>query len=98
LLCVFLLSTGAAASAAAQSFTPTGSLHVARTEHAAVLLAGGRVLVSGGVGDDGRAIAAAETFDPRRRRWARPPRTASPIRATSHMPDLPKITLVGTNS
>jgi hypothetical protein len=31
LLCVFLLSTGAAASAAAQSFTPTGSLHVART-------------------------------------------------------------------
>jgi len=68
LLCV-LLSTGAAASAGAQSFTPTGSLHVARTEHAATLLADGRVLVSGGVGDDGRPIAAAEIFDPRRGTW-----------------------------
>ena len=37
--------------AAAQSFTPTASLHIARAEHAAVLLADGRVLVSGGVGD-----------------------------------------------
>ena len=70
LLFVFVVSTGTAAPAAAQSFTATGSLHIARTEHAAVLLADGRVLASGGVGDEGRAVAAAEIFDPRRGTWA----------------------------
>jgi galactose oxidase-like protein/NHL repeat-containing protein/Kelch motif protein len=66
---IWLLMAAIAAPAAAQSFTATASLHVARAEHAAVLLADGRVLVSGGVGDDGRAIATAEIFDPRRRTW-----------------------------
>jgi hypothetical protein len=68
-ICFALLIAVVARPATAQSFTATASLHMARTEHAAVLLADGRVLVSGGVGGDGRAIAAAEIFDPRRRTW-----------------------------
>ena len=69
-ICLALLFAAVTRPAAAESFTATASLHTARAEHAAVLLADGRVLVSGGIGDDGRAITAAEIFDPRRRSWA----------------------------
>ncbi|MHB8419874.1 MAG: DUF6531 domain-containing protein, partial [Myxococcales bacterium] len=48
--------------------TPTGTqpgpLAFARSRHAATLLAEGRVLISGGVGTDGRVVETAELFDP----------------------------------
>jgi parallel beta-helix repeat protein len=46
------------------SFALTGSMGVARTEHAATLLADGRVLVSGGRTTDGTVVASAEIYDP----------------------------------
>jgi hypothetical protein len=42
-------------------FTPTGSMAQPRSAHAAVLLPGGKVMVAGGQGSDGRS---AELFDP----------------------------------
>jgi hypothetical protein len=58
-----------ATAASAQSFTPTGGLHVPRAEQVAVLLADGRVLINGGIDGDGRATATTEIFDPRRGTW-----------------------------
>jgi hypothetical protein len=45
------------------SWEATGDMKVPRERHSAVLLADGRVLISGGYGDMG-AIASAEIFDP----------------------------------
>jgi hypothetical protein len=85
-ICFALLIAAVAGPAAAQSFTPTASLHIARAEHAAVVLADGRVLVGGGVGDDGRAIAAAEIFDPGAAPGPRPRRIALPASVTRRCP------------
>src|SRR5262249_53880400 len=46
------------------SFTPTGSMAVARALHQATLLPDGRVLVSGGVGDAPSGLEHAEVYDP----------------------------------
>ena len=47
------------------SFTATGSMHTARASHTATLLSNGKVLVIGGLGDNGTAaLASAELFDP----------------------------------
>ena len=49
------------------TFSPTGSLSIARSEQTATLLAGGRVLVAGGGGDSiGDGLASAEIYDPKR--------------------------------
>ena len=44
------------------TWTPTGSLNTARTNHTATLLPNGRVLVAGGLGSG--ALASAELYDP----------------------------------
>ena len=46
------------------SFTPAGSLITPRDSHTATLLADGRVLIVGGVGDVGD-VASAELYDPK---------------------------------
>src|SRR5207245_1340818 len=45
------------------------SLHEARAWHTATLLADGSVLVAGGIGSAGHAIASAERFDPATETW-----------------------------
>ena len=45
------------------SFTPTGSMQTPRALHTATLLSNGKVIVIGGLGDNG-ALASAEVFDP----------------------------------
>ncbi|WP_055564266.1 kelch repeat-containing protein [Streptomyces atriruber] len=61
---------------ASGTWSPTGSLHTARTSHQATLLPDGRVLVTGGeavVAADGtfdpRALASAESYDPLSGTW-----------------------------
>src|SRR6516225_6171836 len=50
------------------SFTPTGSMQTPRALHTATLLSNGKVIVIGGLGDNG-ALASAEVFDPTRRQF-----------------------------
>src|SRR6266850_1840758 len=66
---VLLVSSIVLPSASAQTFTPTGSLNVARAGHQATLLADGHVLVTGGYDASGNAIAQAELFDPGSGTW-----------------------------
>jgi NHL repeat/Galactose oxidase, central domain/Kelch motif len=62
LLIVLAVSLEASLRATTPTFTPTGSLHVARAGHQATLLLDGRVLVTGGHDNAGNAIAPAEIF------------------------------------
>ncbi len=55
---------------AGDRWAPTGSLAVARAHHNATLLAGGRVLVTGGVDDDRNLRRSTELYDPRSGRWS----------------------------
>ena len=52
------------------------SAGVARSNHTATLLSDGRVLVVGGVGEDGVPVALVEIYDPAKDLWA----TAAPLR------------------
>jgi large repetitive protein len=47
------------------AFSPTGPMVLRRTSHAATQLADGRVLITGGVRNNGTMVAASEIFDPR---------------------------------
>jgi N-acetylneuraminic acid mutarotase len=57
--------------AAAGSWTSTGSLQTARSDHTATLLSNGRVLVAGGSthGGPGGALASAELYNPATGTW-----------------------------
>jgi len=46
------------------TFTVTGSMRMARSSHTATLLPDGKVLIAGGVDNDGDAVLAAELYDP----------------------------------
>jgi hypothetical protein len=48
----------------AGTFTATGSMTVARSEHTATLLSNGKVLITGGFGNGSGALASAELYDP----------------------------------
>jgi N-acetylneuraminic acid mutarotase len=54
--------------AASGTWTPTGSLHVARDSHTATLLRNGTVAVAGGEGEAG-ATASTEVYNPATRAW-----------------------------
>jgi hypothetical protein len=53
----------------ASGWIPTGSMHVARREHSATLLADGRVLAVGGADSAWRSLDTAEIFDPSTGSW-----------------------------
>jgi hypothetical protein len=65
-LCWFVLLSP---QALGQTFTITGNMQYARSGHQATLLPDGRVLVSGGAGKSGEAIARSEVFDPTTGAW-----------------------------
>ena len=51
---------------ATMTFTPVGSMQLARDSHTATLLPDGRVVILGGVGDSraGKPVAKVEVYDP----------------------------------
>ena len=51
------------------TWSPTGSMNVARRDAASTTLQNGRVLVSGGTGIGGTSLASAETFEPATGTW-----------------------------
>ena len=69
LILVTLVVSGFMEVAPPESWTPTGSMTVARAQHAAARLADGRVLVTGGVTATA-TTASSETFDPASETWA----------------------------
>jgi hypothetical protein len=46
------------------AFSPTGAMHVARQGHCASPLPDGRVLITGGMDQNGTALSSAEIYDP----------------------------------
>lgn len=56
---------------ATRRWTPLPRLATARQSHTATLLADGRVLVAGGLGDGGISLSSAEVYDPPAARWTR---------------------------
>ncbi len=52
------------------TWTPTGSMAIARAQHTAALLPNGKVLVSGGLTDLGAITASAELYDPATGTWS----------------------------
>jgi uncharacterized protein (TIGR03437 family) len=61
-----VLFSAVALAQAAGTFTPTGSMNTARSQHTATLLANGKVLITGGFasGNPGNSLASAEVYDP----------------------------------
>ncbi len=54
----------------AGTWSTTGSLATARSEHTATLLSNGRILVTGGAGGDGQPLASAELYNPANETWS----------------------------
>src|SRR5438045_7253828 len=68
LLVAFAASRITAASAAFDSWSPTGSMAVPRTQHSAARLSDGRVMAVGGI-TVGGTTATAEIYDPATGVW-----------------------------
>src|SRR2546426_12734546 len=64
------IAFGASSGATTATFTPTGSMLVARAGHQAILLLDGRVLVTGGTDKAGTAAARAEVFSAATGTWS----------------------------
>ena len=60
------------------TFEPVADLGTARADHSATLLPDGRVVVVGGFGVDGAALATTEYFDPATRTFRQGPRMLGP--------------------
>ena len=69
--CDFSLATAELFDPATNTWSATGSLHVARNYAASTLLNDGRVLVAGGYNQGGHALPVAELYDPATGTWAR---------------------------
>jgi hypothetical protein len=67
----------AAVHAASPEPTTDANLNAARADQMAIRLASGKVLVAGGVGDDG-VLASAELFDPSTDAWSAAASMATP--------------------
>src|SRR5947209_4551246 len=61
---IFLLLLVLPSVAAAQVFSPTGSMSVARYFQTGTLLPNGKVLITGGADPTGSSLASAELYDP----------------------------------
>ena len=59
-----ILNTAELYDPATGKFTPTGNMNIERVNHAAALLPDGRVLIIGGVANNGEAVAFAELYNP----------------------------------
>ncbi len=75
------------AHARSGTWSPTGSMSAARTEHTATLLKNGNVLVAGGQGTNGFPLASAELYDPSTGTW-------SPTGSMSNTRQLHTVTLL----
>ena len=76
-LIVFMGLLGAVSAHAAESWTSTGSMSSARSDHTATLLHSGQVLVTGGKAGD-TTIGTAELYDPATGTWQLTGSMASP--------------------
>jgi hypothetical protein len=54
---------------ATKSWLPTGPLQTPRHSHSALRLASGKVLVTGGIGENGKPLRSAELYDPATGTW-----------------------------
>lgn len=64
------IAFGVSSGATTATFTPTGSMLVARAGHQAILLLDSRVLVTGGYDNAGTAVARAEVFSAATGTWS----------------------------
>ena len=68
--CLVVLFMLIAGISAANNFAGTGSLATAREYHTATLLPNGKVLVAGGLDNNGNALSSAVLYDPAAGTWS----------------------------
>ncbi|HVP43601.1 MAG TPA: kelch repeat-containing protein [Terriglobales bacterium] len=70
LLALLLMGSSRTGAAPQGQVAPTGSMHDRRADHSATLLKDGRVLIAGGMVENGVFLSSAELFDPATGRFA----------------------------